>query len=88
MDRFYELRIHCPEQYPAIPPEVRFVTKINMDCVDQKTGKVLSSKLPAMKNWNRNMGIEQVLQSIRMEMCNDKNRRLRQPADGVTFPGV
>jgi ubiquitin-conjugating enzyme E2 variant len=64
-DRFYELRIHCTEKYPAEPPHVRFVTKINMTCVD-KTGNVVASKLPAMRNWNRNMGIEQVLQSIRV----------------------
>jgi len=55
-----------------------------MTCVD-KTGKVVPSKLPAMRNWNRNMGIEQVLQSIRMEMCTDANRRTRQPADGTTY---
>ena len=85
VDRFYELRIHCPEDYPAIPPNIRFVTKINMSCVDNKTGVVSPSKLPAIKNWNRNMGIEQVLQSLRMEMCSDSNRRLRQPAEGGTF---
>jgi ubiquitin-protein ligase len=85
VDRFYELRIHCPEDYPAVPPNVRFVTKINMNCVDSKTGVVSPSKLPAIKNWNRNMGIEQVLQSLRMEMCSDANRRLRQPAEGGTF---
>ncbi|KAL7575576.1 hypothetical protein ACA910_020149 [Epithemia clementina (nom. ined.)] len=84
-DRFYELRIHCPPKYPAQPPDVRFVSKINMGCVDGKTGKVNANKVPAMRNWNRNMGIEQVLQSIRMEMCNDQNRRLRQPPDGTTF---
>lgn len=55
-----------------------------MSCVD-KNGKVVMSKLSAMKNWNRNMGIEQVLQSIRMEMCSDVNRRTRQPADGTTY---
>lgn len=55
-----------------------------MTCVD-KNGKVMMSKLPAMKSWNRNMGIEQVLQSIRMEMCSDANRRTRQPADGTTY---
>lgn len=83
-DRFYELRLHCPDQYPAVPPQVRFVTKINMNCVD-KHGVVVPSKLPAMRSWNRNMGIEQILQSIRMEMCSDSNRRLRQPADGTTY---
>jgi ubiquitin-protein ligase len=84
-DRFYELRITCPEKYPAVPPNVRFISKINMNCVDAKTGQVNGSKLNCMRNWNRNMGIEQVLQSIRMEMCSDANRRLRQPADGSTF---
>ena len=84
-DRFYELRIHCPSKYPAVPPDVRFVSKINMGCVDGKSGKVNPNKVPAMRNWNRNMGIEQVLQSIRMEMCSDQNRRLRQPQDGTTF---
>ena len=83
--RFYQLRIHCPEKYPATPPNVRFISKINMNCVDSRSGAVKSEKLPAMRNWNRNMGIEQVLQSIRMEMCSDQNRRLRQPAEGATF---
>ena len=83
--RFYQLRIHCPEKYPAVPPEVRFISKINMTAVDSKTGVVNEKKIPAMRNWNRNMGIEQVLQSIRAEMCSDQNRRLRQPAEGSTF---
>jgi len=78
------LRLHCTDKYPAVPPRVRFVSKINMNCVD-KHGNVNPGKLPAMKNWNRNMGIEQVLQSIRMEMCSDQNRRLRQPPDGTTY---
>ena len=68
-----------------MPPNVRFISKINMNCVDSKTGNVNLNKLNALRNWNRNMGMEQVLQSIRMEMCSDQNRRLRQPADGTTF---
>lgn len=83
--RFYQLRIHCTDSYPATPPDVRFVSKINMNCVDARTGAVKTDKLPAIRNWNRNMGIEQILQSIRMEMCSDQNRRLRQPAEGATF---
>lgn len=55
-----------------------------MNCVD-KTGKLIPNRLSATKNWNRNMGIEQVLSSIRMEMCTDSNRRLRQPADGSVY---
>lgn len=83
--RFYQLHIHCTDEYPAVPPDVKFISKINMSCVDSKTGVVKADKLPAMRNWNRNSGIEKILQSIRMEMCSDQNRRLRQPQEGTTF---
>jgi ubiquitin-protein ligase len=83
-DRWYELRIHCTDQYPAVPPQIKFVTKINMSCVD-KHGVVLDKKLAVMRNWNRNMGIEQLLSGIRLEMTSDANRRLKQPADGTTY---
>lgn len=56
-----------------------------MSCVDSKTGIVNPNKLNAMRNWNRNMGIEQILIAIRTEMCTDQNRRARQPAEGTTF---
>jgi ubiquitin-protein ligase len=55
-----------------------------MTCVD-KNGKVLYSKVPALRSWNRNMGMEQVLVALRMEMCSDQNRRVRQPAEGLTY---
>jgi len=83
--RFYQLHITCTDKYPASPPEVRFISKVNMNCVDSKTGKVLNNKVPALRSWNRNMGMEQVLIALRMEMCSDQNRRLRQPAEGSTF---
>lgn len=82
--RFYQLSIKCTDKYPAEPPEVRFISRINMTCVD-KNGKVLYSKVPALRSWNRNMGMEQVLVALRMEMCSDQNRRVRQPAEGLTY---
>ncbi len=83
--RFYELRISVPSSYPAVPPKVRFVSKINMNCVDPKTGEIIYSKVAATKNWNRNMGMEQILISLRVEMASDANRRLKQPLEGTTF---
>jgi ubiquitin-protein ligase len=83
--RFYELKITIPETYPATPPTVRFISKINMNCVHPTTGLVLTDKLPSMKNWNRNMGIEQVLTNLRAEMGNESSRKLKQPPDGSTF---
>ena len=67
--KFYELLITIPESYPATPPHVRFVSKIhNVACVHPTTGIVLQDKLPVTKNWNRNMGIEQLLTCLRAEM--------------------
>jgi len=83
--RFYELKITIPETYPATPPTVRFVSKINMSCVDPNTGLIIKDKLPTTKNWNRNMGIEQILSNLRTEMGNETNRKLKQPPDGSTF---
>lgn len=40
-NRLYELRVHCGEQYPDLPPRVRFVSRINLPCVDQHTGEVV-----------------------------------------------
>jgi ubiquitin-conjugating enzyme E2 variant len=53
MDRFYELRIICPDKYPAVPPEVRFITRLNANFADS-SGKVNNNKVPAMKSWDRN----------------------------------
>lgn len=39
-NRIYSLNIHCGEYYPDVPPTVQFVSKINLPCVDQRTGKV------------------------------------------------
>ena len=39
-NRIYSLNIHCGEQYPDVPPELKFISKINLPCVDAKNGKV------------------------------------------------
>jgi len=83
--RFFELKITCSSEYPAAPPKVRFVSRINMTCVDQTTGEVIQSKLAVMRSWNRNSTIEQVLLALRAEMYSEANRRLRQPPDNTTF---
>ena len=56
--RFYELRIDVPESYPAVPPKIRFVSRVNMGCVDKVSGEIIYARVPATKNWNRNTGIE------------------------------
>lgn len=39
-NRIYSVNIHCGDNYPDVPPTVQFVSKINLPCVDPKTGKV------------------------------------------------
>jgi len=56
-----------------------------MSCVDKNTGEIIYNKVPATKNWNRNMGIEQILISLRAEMASEANRRVKQPLEGSTF---
>jgi hypothetical protein len=33
-DRFYEMRVTCGENYPVVPPTVRFVSRLNLPCVN------------------------------------------------------
>lgn len=74
----------CGQNYPNEPPIVRFVTRINLSCVDQRTGMV-TSDLPSLSGWNRNMGIETVLVGIKNTMTSPANRRLPQPSEGSRF---
>jgi len=48
-NRIYSLKIHCGSNYPDVPPEVTFVSKINLPCVDQKTGKVWRKQLGCVR---------------------------------------
>ncbi|TFK39622.1 ubiquitin-conjugating enzyme/RWD-like protein [Crucibulum laeve] len=84
-NRIYSLGITCGDNYPDSPPEVQFISKVNLPFVNQTNGKVDSSKLPVLHNWNRNLSIENVLVEIRKEMASMNNRKLPQPAEGSTF---
>ena len=82
--RFYEVRLTAGPQYPDIPPTLRFITKINLSCVNQSNG-VVTNDLPAIAQWNRNMTLESTLISIKNCMLAPQNKRLPQPAEGTTF---
>ena len=71
-------------EYPNKPPVVRFVSRINLQCVNQTNGMV-EKELPQLTNWNRNMKLEDVLVGLKSSMMNSHNRRLPQPPEGSTF---
>lgn len=84
--RMYSVKVHCGESYPDVAPDVRFVHRVSMGCVDPQNGEVTKTKVAALANWNRNTGIEQVLVALRQEMASNANRRLAQPPEGSMYP--
>lgn len=52
-NRIYSLRLVCGDSYPEVPPEIWFVTKINLPCVRQTDGKVRAAGSPLMHRWIR-----------------------------------
>ncbi|KAF8958379.1 E2 ubiquitin-conjugating protein mms2, partial [Entomortierella lignicola] len=64
-NRIYNLRLHCGENYPDVPPTVAFVSRINLPCVDQTNGRVNPAKLTCLSNWKRTYGLETVLTDLR-----------------------
>ena len=75
--RLYELQITAGPNYPAEPPVIRFMSKINMSSVDQRTGEVTYSP-PAFPSWNVDMTLESALVNIKNAMNSQANRRLPQ----------
>ncbi|CAG8576956.1 33973_t:CDS:2 [Gigaspora margarita] len=64
-NRIYSLKLHCDENYPDSPPTVHFLSRINLPCVNQQTGKVEPSKLNCLASWKRNYTLETVLTELR-----------------------
>eukprot|EP01120_Amphizonella_sp_Union-15-10_P000718 TRINITY_DN10748_c0_g1_i1.p1 TRINITY_DN10748_c0_g1~~TRINITY_DN10748_c0_g1_i1.p1 ORF type:complete len:141 (+),score=27.14 TRINITY_DN10748_c0_g1_i1:72-494(+) len=81
--RIYNLKIHCADDYPDKPPKVKFVSKINLNCINTSNGDV--TNLPTLKNWNRSYTIETVLKDLAREMSSPANKALSQPPEGSCF---
>jgi len=84
-NRIYSLRIVCPQTYPDSPPEIHFLSRVNLPFVNQTTGKVDPTRLPVLSTWTRSASLETVLVDIRREMASPVNKKLPQPAEGSTF---
>mmetsp|Transcript_122132 Transcript_122132/g.239787 ORF Transcript_122132/g.239787 Transcript_122132/m.239787 type:complete len:139 (+) Transcript_122132:89-505(+) len=81
--RLYELRVTAGPDYPASPPVVRFVSRINLSSVS--SNGTVERTLPALASWNRNCTIESVLVGLRDAMLAPANRRLAQPSEGSMY---
>lgn len=83
-NRIYSLLIVCDERYPDQPPKVKFVSKINLPCVDDD-GSVNTEKFETLKNWKRTYSMETVLLELRKTMASSANKKLSQPPEGSTY---
>ena len=84
-NRIYSVNIHCGSEYPDVPPTVQFVSKINVPCVDSRSGKVDPSRLPCLAGWKREYTMETILIELRRYMALPQHKKLPQPAEGSTF---
>mmetsp|Transcript_38273 Transcript_38273/g.95828 ORF Transcript_38273/g.95828 Transcript_38273/m.95828 type:complete len:143 (-) Transcript_38273:75-503(-) len=83
--RIISLLMSCGQDYPDRPPTIRFTTRVNLACVDQRNGMVDQRVVPCLANWNRGYSLERVLLELKSQMASPQTRRLPQPPDGANF---
>lgn len=83
-NRILSLEIKCDEHYPKRPPHIRFLSKVNLPCVDAD-GTVNVTKFRLFKNWDVKTTMEVCLAELRHEMEMPSNRKLPQPEEGSVY---
>ncbi len=83
-DRIISLMLLCGPDYPAVPPRVKFQTKLNFPFI-APSGDLLPDKLPNRLQWDRTSRIEKLLVEVKKAMCTQQYKKLPQPPDGTTY---
>ena len=83
--RLYSIMIYCGPNYPNEPPRVRFLTRINMSCINSNNGNIEPHGFKVLGNWNPSYTMETILVELRKEMSSPANKRLPQPNEGSTY---
>ncbi len=69
--------------YPSQPPEVSFLSKVNLPCVNQMNGRIETNKFGMFAHWKSEYTMEKILIGLKNEMI--ANKKLPQPADGDMY---
>lgn len=83
-NRILMLEIFAGDDYPNVPPTIKFQNKVNLPCIGPK-GEVIPRAFSAMQAWNPKTTLEQCLIALRQEMAQPANRKLAQPPEGSTY---
>ena len=83
-NRMYSLRFTCSQEYPEKAPQVRFTSRINLNCVSPN-GNVEPRAVPVLHRWQRDYTIKTVLQELRRHMQLKDNIKLQQPPEGSSY---
>ncbi|KAH8170918.1 ubiquitin-conjugating enzyme domain-containing protein [Sarocladium implicatum] len=98
-NRIYSVKIYCGPNYPKEPPSVQFVTKVNIDIVDEE-GRLDLSHLPMLIHpWSPKNELKNIMEGIRKHMeyfsrrwwslakSGDEKAKqaIRQPEEGAVY---
>ncbi|ENN75012.1 ubiquitin-conjugating enzyme E2 variant 1 [Dendroctonus ponderosae] len=84
-NRMYSVKIECGQSYPDEAPVAKFISRINMNGINNGTGVVDHRQIPVLAQWHRESTIKSVLQELRRLMTQKENMRLAQPPEGSCF---
>ncbi|CAB3381941.1 Hypothetical predicted protein [Cloeon dipterum] len=84
-NKMYSLKIECGPRYPEEPPSCKFLSRININCINTSNGLIDSRCVPVLSRWQREYTIKTLLQELRRLMTVKENLRLSQPPEGSSF---